>query len=240
MTPLPASIAKSPIRLRPVTPTRATASVSPPAPAKAPASLAATAVARPATPPDSLWYRFKRAAANVLFNLPMPSLTARTLGQGVPEGLLSTMKPGDVLLRRTEGTSGNLAIPSWWKHAAVYLGDGKVAEATFEGVHISTMEEFFAGGDHVAVLSPKGLTDAQRQKTAAFARAQVGKPYDFNVDFSDDARFMCTELVATALRQGVGKPLVELGKWTKSVVGDDFFNGRFDTVYSSAPERNGT
>lgn len=240
MTPLPTSIAKSPIRLLPITPGRPVASAPATAPAKAPVRPAAASVMRPAAPQDSLWYRFKRAAANVLFNLPIPSFTARTLGQEVPDGLLNTMKPGDVLLRRTEGTSGNLAIPSWWKHAAVYLGDGKVAEATFDGVRISTMEEFFAGGDHVAVLSPKGLTDTQRQKTADFARTQAGKPYDFNVDFSDDARFMCTELVATALRQGVGKPLVELGKWTKSVVSDDFFNGRFDTVYTSAPERNGT
>lgn len=191
-------------------------------------------------PVDTLWYRIKRAVADVMCNLPIPSFTNRTLSEpAAPAGLQQEMKVGDVLLRRTEGTSGNLFIPSWWKHAAVYVGDGKIVEATFEGVQVTTLDEFFAHGDHVAVVSAKTMNKAERRDIAEYAKRQIGKPYDFDMDFDSDARLSCTELAYRALRAGGGQDIVQQN-WFGAVVGDLFFSDKFDLVYTSAPERTPT
>jgi YD repeat-containing protein len=192
---------------------------------------------RPA-PVDSWWYKVKKAVAQVACNLWTPQLDTRTLSaSSVPAGLEAKMKPGDVLVRRTEGTSGNLLIPSWWKHAAVYDGKGYVIEATFAGVKRTPLDEFFAHGDSVAVLSAPNLTDAQRAASVRYAESSVGKPYDFDVDFDDDARVTCTELAYHSLEAATGKPIVTKN-WMDVVVGDNFFE-KMDIVYNSAPTHGG-
>lgn len=226
--------------LRPITPTASRAAAKPIAakqpvklvsPDKAAFAKRAVVSTKPA-PVDTLWYRFKRAFADVMCNLPIPSFQNRTLTDQTPPGLKQDLKIGDVLLRRTEGTSGNLFIPSWWKHAAVYVGNGKIVEATFEGVKTTTLEDFFAHGDHVAVVRPKGMNVLERHDIARYAKQQVGKPYDFDMNFDDDTRLSCTELAYRAVRAGSGKDLVDQN-WFGAVVGDSFFGDKFDVVYTS-------
>ncbi|MNS62662.1 hypothetical protein D3C72_957310 [compost metagenome] len=187
-------------------------------------------------PKDTLWYRIKRAVADVLCNIDLPTIFAsRTLGSTVPEGLKEQLKPGDVLLRRTEGTSGNYFIPSWWKHAAVYVGNGKVVEATFAGVKTTSLKEFFEHGDHAAVVRAKDLTEDEQKAMAKFARRQEGKPYDFDVDFNDASRLTCTELAYQALKAVKGKEVAQQN-WFGAVVGDSFLTDKFEVVFTSSPE----
>lgn len=213
----------------------APAAARPPAKAVSPdkAAIAKRAVVSVKPKPvDTVWYRVKRAVADVLCNLPIPSFQNRTLSDQTPPGLKQDLKLGDVLLRRTEGTSGNLFIPSWWKHAAVYVGNGKIVEATFEGVKTTTLEEFFAHGDHVAVVRPKGMNVLERHDIVRYAKQQVGKPYDFDMNFDDDGRLSCTELAYRAVRAGSGKDIVEQN-WFGAVVGDSFLTDKFEVIYSS-------
>lgn len=187
-------------------------------------------------PKDTLWYRFKRAFADIMCNIDLPKIFAsRTLGSTVPEGLKEQLKPGDVLLRRTEGTSGNYFIPSWWKHAAVYVGNGKVVEATFAGVKTTSLKEFFEHGDHAAVVRAKDLSEKEQKAMAKFAKRQEGKPYDFDVDFNDASRLTCTELAYQALKAVKGKEVAEQN-WFGAVVGDSFLTDKFEVVFTSSPE----
>ncbi|MNS14366.1 hypothetical protein D3C72_459840 [compost metagenome] len=230
---------KSPLLIR-------TRAASAPARAAAPMTSSAstarrvvkpTVVTRAAPTEDSVWFRIKRSIMNVLCNVPLPSFTARTAPQAAPADLKAQLKPGDVLLRRTEGTSGNLFIPSWWKHAAVYTGDGYVVEATFNGVKKTPIDQFFAEGDHAMVVRAKGVTPEKQAQAAAYAEAQIGKPYDFDVDFDDDSRVTCTELADQAVNAAEGRTLVKRGM-LNAVVGDAFMNNNFELLYTSSPERS--
>lgn len=194
-------------------------------------------VTRPAATEESFWFRTKRAVMNVLCNIPMPRFNARTAPASAPAELKAQLKPGDVLLRRTEGTSGNLFIPSWWKHAAVYTGDGFVVEATFDGVKKTPIDKFFAEGDHVMTLRGKAMTPEKQAQAAAYAEAQIGKAYDFDVDFDDDARLSCTELADQAVNAGEKRSLVKRGM-LNAVLGDAFKNDNFQLIYSSNPEQS--
>jgi uncharacterized protein YycO len=102
-------------------------------------------------------------------------------------------------------------------------------------VQESSLDKFFSHGDHVAILRAPSASDTQREGIARYAKLQLGKPYDFNVDFDDDSRVTCTELAYHALIAGTGKAVV--GKdWMNAVVGDDFLGGQMELVYTSTPE----
>jgi hypothetical protein len=194
-------------------------------------------VTQPAPKEESLWFQTKRAVMKVLCNLPFFRFNERTAPEKAPQDLVSQLKPGDVLLRRTEGTSGNLFIPSWWKHAAVYTGDGYVVEATFDGVKKTPIDKFFAEGDHVMALRAKSMTPEMQAQASAYAEAQVGKPYDFDVNFDDDARLSCTELADQAVNAAKKRSLVKRGM-LDAIVGDAFKNENFQMLYSSIPEQS--
>jgi len=73
------------------------------------------------------------------------------------------------------------------------------------------------GADYIAVLRPR-LTDAQKAAALARAFSHVGKPYDFEFDFSSSDKLVCTELVYQSydgllhldgyMQQIVGRPAI--------------------------------
>lgn len=227
----------------PKQPTRAPQARGPQGGAQAPAPTAPSAmapdrwrarsiVAQLPAPPESAWYRLKKWALDVLCNIEFASPKIQRLTETAAVRVQPLLRPGDILLRRTEGTSGNFFIPSWWKHAAVYTGKGDLVEATFSGVQKTSLEEFFTHGDHVVILRAKDLKKADRKAMVAWSEAQLGKPYDFDADFEDSSRLMCTELARTALKVGAKQDLVPLN-WMGTVTGDNFLNEHFETVWSS-------
>jgi cell wall-associated NlpC family hydrolase len=90
--------------------------------------------------------------------------------------------PGDILLSADAGIASagiRLLTTSPVSHAALYVGDGQVAEALRGGVRLRTMEKVMEQETVVAVFRHPALDDAGAERLAAFARAQVGKPYDY-------------------------------------------------------------
>jgi uncharacterized protein YycO len=85
---------------------------------------------------------------------------------------------GDYFVVRTNGVFGwiiRLGTSSHWNHAGVYIGDGKIVEATPRGVKINSANEYplMAWNKH------EGLTPKQRAGIAIYAESLVGKPYGF-------------------------------------------------------------
>jgi uncharacterized protein YycO len=107
------------------------------------------------------------------------------------------LKPGHVLLTRTEGEFSNLMIPGFWTHAAIYDGEERIIEATGAGVVWTDLVTFLMRKDHVAVYRPDFATEYDMQHAADWAERQRGKGYDYEFK-GDNEAFYCSELVTAA------------------------------------------
>ncbi len=152
------------------------------------------------------------------------------------EKISQQLQPGDIFLERRNWYLSNPWLPGFWPHAALYIGtpgdlkrlgiyhhpnlqryirdyasptpeghQKTIIEAVSEGVIFNSLEHS-AHADYLAVLRPR-LTD--KQKAAAIVRAfgHVGKPYDFNFDFDDTGKLVCTQLVYLAYEGMIPFPL---------------------------------
>lgn len=90
--------------------------------------------------------------------------------------------PGDILLSADAGIASvgiRLLTTSPVSHAAVYVGGGEVAEALGGGVRLRTMAKVMEEETVVAAFRHPALDDERANRLSAFARDQVGKPYDY-------------------------------------------------------------
>jgi hypothetical protein len=111
--------------------------------------------------------------------------------------IFNHMQPGDIFLRRHNGYVSGLAIPGYWTHAALYVGDNMVNHATTHGVAEEDVLDFFRC-DGACLLRPKKeccenvVLDDVLKRAAEMVRAQT--PYDYA--FQDDiGKVYCTEFV---------------------------------------------
>ena len=140
------------------------------------------------------------------------------------DALEDRLMPGDILIERRNWYLSNPCLPGFWPHAALYVGtiedlrelgvadapevvghmneylsgdaDGgryTVIEAVSEGVIMNTLAHSMHA-DYVAVLRPRVSPEAV---ASAIVRAfgNLGKPYDFNFDFDDTSKLVCTQVV---------------------------------------------
>jgi hypothetical protein len=172
------------------------------------------------------------------------------------------LRPGDVLLIRSEKKLTSAILPGFWAHAALFIdgaaglesiglaaqpmvarhragllrqdaGRGCVVEAVSPRVQVTSLESaLFA--DHVAVLRPRlGAEDLRAGLAEAFHH--IDKPYDYEFDFNVSTRIVCTELIYRSFhkRGPIAFTLVKrLGRYTLS--GDDIMNQWLDSLQSPA------
>ena len=106
------------------------------------------------------------------------SLTPTDGGRLVgPDELLA----GDILLSADPGLASagiRLLTTSPVSHAAIYVGNGEVAEALRGGVRLRSIDRVLEEETVVAVFRHPALDEERAQRMSRFAREQVGKPYD--------------------------------------------------------------
>lgn len=108
--------------------------------------------------------------------------------------VLDNIKPGDYLIRRNRGWVTAKAIPGYWMHAGLYIGNNKIIHALCSGVTEEDILDFFRT-DGIALLRPKIKTE-QIKKGIEIAKKLVenNTPYDYS--FKDDnGKVYCTELL---------------------------------------------
>ncbi len=134
------------------------------------------------------------------------------------------LQPGDVIVTRHAKALTNLFIPGFWPHAALYIGtrdqcidtdiavdprtdplwkdDICVLEARKDGVRLRPLTDTLAV-DKFVVLRPNLEADLIHQ---AIGRALLhqGKMYNFDFDFFNSDRVVCTELIYRAY-DGLGE-----------------------------------
>ncbi|WP_255988074.1 YaeF family permuted papain-like enzyme [Chitinolyticbacter albus] len=106
-------------------------------------------------------------------------LAPRNGGQLVDMSALAT---GDILLSATNGITSagiRLATLAPVSHAALYIGDGQVAEAVGSGVRVRPLADALAEESVVVAFRRDELDEAQAAALRAFAQAQVGRPYNY-------------------------------------------------------------
>lgn len=115
------------------------------------------------------------------------------LPKRIKRQLLELMQPGDVLVTRKEHCFTNYFLPGYWPHVALYIGDSQVIEALADGVRLRSVDSPFAV-DSIAVIRPQ-LSPDEISTAVERAHNHVGKPYDFDFDFTRADRMVCTEVI---------------------------------------------
>ena len=145
---------------------------------------------------------------------------------------VAALEPGDIIVS-TASHPVSYAIRartiSAVSHAMLYAGDGMVIESVGGGVHEVSIEEAIGPAILAVAYRHPQVTGDVAANIVAFARAQVGKPYDYtgvgynvlvrpvravvdwiraklNIDQDGDAAFYCAELVYAAYANA-GVPL---------------------------------
>jgi hypothetical protein len=132
------------------------------------------------------------------------------------------LQPGDVLLVRDDSRLTAAILPGFWTHAALFLGGrtdlevlglrshphvvrhwheipnnsgplGLVIEALAPCVQLNPLEKCLRV-DHLVVLRPM-LSESDIASAIGEAIGHLGKPYDFEFDFNNSSRIVCTGLV---------------------------------------------
>lgn len=128
------------------------------------------------------------------------------------------LQPGDVIVTRHKKALTNLFFPGFWPHAALYVGTAQqrqsanitidsdkaqrwvgencVLEAKKDGVLLRPLPETLAV-DAFAVLRPN-LKAENIHKAIERAIVHEGKMYNFDFDFFNSDRVVCTELIYRA------------------------------------------
>lgn len=119
------------------------------------------------------------------------------------------LRPGDIFVTRKENAITNYFLPGYWPHVALHAGNGQVIESLKDGVRRRTLDSPF-GNDAVCVI--RSDFDAPKiQQALARADTHIGKPYDFDFDFTRADRMVCTEVVYRSF-EGLGDLRFELSR----------------------------
>lgn len=145
-------------------------------------------------------------ALGALMDLPRPTRNKPLSGEQVDE-IRAALQPGDVLLESNDEYPGwelnaKLLLKSDWVHAALYIGNDTIVDATTERNGVNTIDvKGFCKTHHLAVLRPQYKTEDDRRAALQYAQDSIGIPYDYDWRL-DNKTLYCTEFVANALQAG--------------------------------------
>jgi uncharacterized protein YycO len=120
--------------------------------------------------------------------------------ESVLDSISVFLQPGDVIITRHAKALTNLFIPGFWPHAALYVGATEnrdpehcVLEARKDGVLLRPLQDTLSV-DAFVVLRPN-LDSESIGRAIERAFLHEGKMYNFDFDFFNSDRLVCTELV---------------------------------------------
>lgn len=126
--------------------------------------------------------------------------TNKKVTEDVLESIAAFLQPGDVIITRHAKALTNLFMPGFWPHAAFYVGPQEhrdaemcVLEARKDGVLFRPLHDTLSV-DAFVVLRPNLNADSIG-KAIDRAFMHEGKMYNFDFDFFNSDRVVCTELV---------------------------------------------
>ena len=152
-------------------------------------------------------YRIQEWGSCIIGGITTVQTHVPLLPSEIRDQLREIIQPGDVFVTRKEHAATNYFLPGYWPHAAFYIGGNDVIEALKDGVRHRDLGSPFSN-DAVALIRPK-LNSSIVDEAIARARTHLGKPYDFDFDFTRSDRLVCTEVVYRSY-EGLGGVAFEL------------------------------
>lgn len=163
----------------------------------------------PETPEDEpvdkveLGRRLAATAGLAAISAPFPS-SARGLTEQQRQEVMERVEPGDILLTTTAGSLGWELFEKarWgtdWTHAALYVGNGRVVEATTKYGVINRSLEGALKTHELAILRPRYANTQEVTSVVARAGELVGRPFDPLFLQGNQTEMFCSELVLEAL-----------------------------------------
>jgi len=139
--------------------------------------------------------------------------------------ILNVIEPGDIIFRRYNAYIGSIAVPGYWSHVGVYVGDKyNVIHAAGGGVTTDDILTFMRA-DSLCLArcaDPIRVTAALKYSRDEL---EAQTPYDYDFKAKNDALY-CSELVWN----GFGQPQCDR-KIDKYIIPDDLLNvDIFDTL----------
>lgn len=134
----------------------------------------------------------------------------RKLSQNQELQIIASLEAGDVILVTDRlfplwQLAIRLTVQSNYCHSAIYEGGGQVLEATVyypdgSGVRRTSIYSFISGYKTCCVVRPPYASCSERQNALRYAASQMGKPYDYAMQMTENGSFYCSKLVACALK----------------------------------------
>lgn len=161
--------------------------------------------------------------------------------KGVTDSVLDSiatfLRPGDVIITRHAKALTNLFIPGFWPHAALYVGatagtdaGNCILEARKDGVRLRALKDTLSV-DAFVVLRPN-LDSETIGRAIERAFMHEGKMYNFDFDFFNSDKVVCTELIYRSY-DGLGDLRISLRERAgrKILSAEDFLDFALDTEY---------
>ena len=121
------------------------------------------------------------------------------------EPCISQLQRWDIIFTDWAKYISSIVIPWTWKHALIYLWDGKIIDATSKWVtqwELKDLDNLSRGSLLKSIIAFRpNLTEEQKEIFISFAFEQEGKPYDFDYNKEDKDAYYCSELVADWLKE---------------------------------------
>jgi len=191
---------------------------------------------------------FKRVLSQAIFIFLVTKITLRKNHLEEADYLMANklVEPGDLILAGGFRAVSGFFMGKFFTHSLLYIGQGECIHADSDGVDTISFKELFTAYDNLTILRPqiKENYDGTIKKTIVFARAQIGKPYDFYLEHRHD-RYFCTQLINDSFKSagfdtgvGIKDKIRQNFLWIfwrirKVVKADDFLRGNFDTIFIS-------
>lgn len=140
--------------------------------------------------------------------------------------ILSILKPGDILLRRYNHYLGSLAVPGYWSHVAIYVGDDKVIHMLGNGIAREDILTFMRCDDIMVLRCPE-KDRVLNAICASYNYYNLSIKYDYSFNFKDKSKMSCTEL----LHDVYAEPKITKRLSDKYICPDDFLNSIFEVVW---------
>ena len=143
------------------------------------------------------------------------------------------LQPGDIVLTADNGINSvgiRLATLSPVSHAALYIGDNKIAEAVGSGIRLRSVDAVLLDEATVVVFRHPKVTPEQAAAIKAFSQTQEGEKYNFfgimlQAPFTLERRLCELPLVPSLVRdfciRGIAAVQLGLGR------NDQFFCSQF-------------